>query len=52
MYFQGMQHQIAQIATQIESARLLVYNASRLHDAGKDIIKEGAMAKYWACGEF
>ncbi|XP_034244202.1 short/branched chain specific acyl-CoA dehydrogenase, mitochondrial-like [Thrips palmi] len=47
--FQGMQHQIAQIATQIESARLLVYNASRLHDAGKDIIKEGAMAKYWAC---
>lgn len=47
--FQGMQHQIAQIATQIESARLLVYNAARLHDAGKDIIKEGAMAKYWAC---
>ena len=46
-----MQHQIAQVATQIESARLLVYNAARLHDAGKDIIKEGAMAKYWSCGK-
>jgi len=47
--FQGMQHQIAQVVTQIESARLLVYNAARLHDEGKSIVKEGAMAKYWAC---
>lgn len=46
--FQGMQHQIAHIATQIECARLLVYNAARLKEAGKPFIKEAAMAKYFA----
>lgn len=46
--FQGMQHQIANIATQIEAARLLVYNAARLRDAGKPFIKEASMAKYYS----
>ncbi|XP_033322378.2 short/branched chain specific acyl-CoA dehydrogenase, mitochondrial [Megalopta genalis] len=43
--FQSMQHQIAQVVTELECARLLVYNAARLVDAGKDVIKEAAMAK-------
>lgn len=46
--FQGMQHQISDIAVQIECARLLVYNAARLKEAGKPFIKEAAMAKYYA----
>ncbi|KAF4521535.1 hypothetical protein B566_EDAN009503 [Ephemera danica] len=46
--FQGMQHQIAQIATQIECARLLTYNAARLKEAGKPFVKEASMAKYYA----
>ncbi|XP_046447665.1 short/branched chain specific acyl-CoA dehydrogenase, mitochondrial-like [Daphnia pulex] len=46
--FQAMQHQIAQVATQIESARLLVYNAARLKEAGLPFVKEAAMAKYYA----
>ena len=46
--FQGMQHQISLVATQIEAARLLVYNAARLKEAGKPFIKEAAMAKYYA----
>jgi len=44
--FQGMQHQLAIIASQIESARLMVYNAARLREAGRPFIKESAMAKY------
>lgn len=44
--FQGMQHQLAVIASQIESARLLVYNAARLREAGLPFIKEASMAKY------
>ncbi|KZC05997.1 PREDICTED: short/branched chain specific acyl-CoA dehydrogenase, mitochondrial [Dufourea novaeangliae] len=43
--FQSMQHQIAQVVTDLECARLLVYNAARLVDAKKDVIKEAAMAK-------
>lgn len=43
-----MQHQIANVATQIEAAKLLVYNAARLRAAGKPFIKEAAMAKYYA----
>lgn len=43
-----MQHQISHIATQLECARLLVYNAARLKEAGKPFIKEAAMAKYFA----
>ncbi|KAI4457608.1 acyl-coa dehydrogenase [Holotrichia oblita] len=46
--FQGMQHQIAQIATQIEAARLLTYNAARLKENGKPFLKQAAMAKYFA----
>lgn len=46
-----MQHQIAQVATQIEAARLLVYNACRLKEAGLPFVKEAAMAKYYASGE-
>jgi len=43
--FQGIQFQIAQMATEIEAARLLVYNAARMKDAGIDFVKEAAMAK-------
>jgi len=46
--FQSMQHQISQIATEIEAAKLLIYNAARLRDAKKPFIKEAAMAKYYA----
>ena len=39
---------MAQAATELEAARLLVYNAARLKDAGQDIQKEGAMAKLFS----
>jgi hypothetical protein len=39
---------VAQVATQLEAARLLTYNAARLVVAGKPFIKEAAMAKYYA----
>lgn len=45
--FQGMQFQYAQLATEIEAARLLVYNAARLKDAGQPFLKEAAMAKLY-----
>jgi alkylation response protein AidB-like acyl-CoA dehydrogenase len=44
--FQAIQFQLAELATEIEMAKLLVYNAARLKDAGKDFVKEAAMAKY------
>lgn len=46
--FQGMQHQISDVATKLEAARLLVYNAARLKEAGKPMVMEAAMAKYYA----
>lgn len=46
--FQAMQHQYAQIATEIEAARLLTYNAARLKEEGKSFIKEAAMAKLYS----
>jgi alkylation response protein AidB-like acyl-CoA dehydrogenase len=46
--FQGIQFQIAQAATELEAARLMVYNAARLKDGGADIAREGAMAKLFA----
>jgi len=46
--FQGIQFQIAQMATDIEAARLMVYNAARMKDAGIDFVKEAAMAKLFA----
>jgi len=44
--FQGVQFQLAKAATEIETARLLVYNAARLKENGKNFLKEAAMAKY------
>jgi alkylation response protein AidB-like acyl-CoA dehydrogenase len=46
--FQGVQFELATMATNIEAARLLVYNAARLRDAGKPFVTEAAMAKYFA----
>lgn len=46
--FQGLQHQVAQVATQLEATRLLTYNAARLVEAGRPFIKEASMAKYYA----
>lgn len=46
--FQGIQFQVAQAATELEAARLMVYNAARLRDAGEDIVREGAMAKLFS----
>jgi len=43
--FQGVQFQLADLATDIECARLLVYNAARLRDAGLPFLKQAAMAK-------
>ena len=43
--FQGIQFQIAQMATDIEAARLMVYNAARMKDAGASFVKEAAMTK-------
>jgi butyryl-CoA dehydrogenase/short/branched chain acyl-CoA dehydrogenase len=46
--FQAMQFQLAEMATEIEAARLMVYNAARLKDRGLELQKEAAMAKYLA----
>jgi butyryl-CoA dehydrogenase/short/branched chain acyl-CoA dehydrogenase len=46
--FQGVQFQLAQIATELEAARLIVYNAARLKDSGEDYVKEAAMAKLFS----
>jgi alkylation response protein AidB-like acyl-CoA dehydrogenase len=46
--FQGVQFQLAQAWTELQAARLLVYNAARLRDAGQPHMVEGAMAKLYA----
>jgi len=46
--FQGVQFQLAQAATELEAARLMVYNAARLKDAGAPFTKEAAMAKLFS----
>ncbi len=46
--FQGVQFDLARMATEVEAARLLVYNAARLRDAGQPFVKQAAMAKYYA----
>jgi butyryl-CoA dehydrogenase/short/branched chain acyl-CoA dehydrogenase len=46
--FQGVQFELARMATEVEAARLLVYNAARLRDAGLPFIAEAAMAKYYS----
>ena len=43
--FQGVQFQVAQMASELEAARLMVYNAARLKDAGQPFAQEAAMAK-------
>jgi butyryl-CoA dehydrogenase/short/branched chain acyl-CoA dehydrogenase len=45
--FQGVQFQLAEAATEIEAARLMVYNAARLRESGRPFAKEAAMAKYF-----
>jgi alkylation response protein AidB-like acyl-CoA dehydrogenase len=45
---QGVQFQLARMATDIETARLLVYNSARLKMAGKNFLKEAAMAKFYS----
>jgi len=46
--FQGVQFQLAEMATDLEAARLMVYNAARLKDAGQNFVKEAAMAKLYS----
>lgn len=46
--FQAVQFQLAEMAVEIEAARLLVYNAARLKDAGKPFLKEAAIAKLYS----
>jgi len=46
--FQAVQHQVARAATDLEAARLLVYNAARLRDAGQPFLSEAAMCKLFA----
>ena len=46
--FQGVQFQLAEMVTEIEAARLLVYNAARLKDAGQPFLTQAAMAKLYA----
>jgi alkylation response protein AidB-like acyl-CoA dehydrogenase len=45
--FQGIQFQIAQMATEIAAARLMVYNAARMKDTGMDFVKDAAMTKLY-----
>ncbi|KYG65220.1 acyl-CoA dehydrogenase [Bdellovibrio bacteriovorus] len=47
-HFQGVQFQLAEMRTELEAARLMVYNAARLKDAGQDFIEAAAMAKLYA----
>jgi alkylation response protein AidB-like acyl-CoA dehydrogenase len=46
--FQAVQFSLARMATRLEAARLLVYNAARLRDAGQPFVTEAAMAKYFS----
>jgi Acyl-CoA dehydrogenases len=46
--FQGVQFQLAEMRTELEAARLMVYNAARLKDAGQDFIESAAMAKLYS----
>jgi alkylation response protein AidB-like acyl-CoA dehydrogenase len=45
--FQAVQFTLAEMAIEIEAARLMVYNAARMKDAGINFVKEAAMAKYF-----
>jgi alkylation response protein AidB-like acyl-CoA dehydrogenase len=46
--FQGVQFDLAEMAVDVEAARLMVYNAARLRDAGMPFVTESAMSKYFA----
>jgi butyryl-CoA dehydrogenase/short/branched chain acyl-CoA dehydrogenase len=46
--FQGVQFQLAELDTEIEAARLMVYNAARIQESGQAFVREAAMAKYFA----
>jgi alkylation response protein AidB-like acyl-CoA dehydrogenase len=46
--FQAVQHQIARAAVDLEAARLLVYNAARLRDAGEPFLTQAAMCKLFS----
>jgi short-chain 2-methylacyl-CoA dehydrogenase len=46
--FQGVQFDLAHMATEVEATRLLVYNAARLREAGQPFLTEAAMAKYYS----
>ena len=46
--FQGVQFQLARMATEVEAARLMVYNAARLKDAGEPFLTQAAMAKLFS----
>ncbi len=46
--FQGVQFQLAEMATELEAARLMVYNAARMKDARQNFVKEAAMAKLFS----
>jgi len=46
--FQGMQHQYAQIATEIYAAELMVYNTARMKEQGLPFVKEASMAKLYS----
>lgn len=46
--FQGVQFQLAEMATELEAARLLVYNAARMKDTGVPFVKEAAIAKLYS----
>ena len=45
--FQGVQFELAEMATDVEAARLMVYNSARMRDAGLPFVTEAAMAKYF-----
>ena len=47
-HFQGVQFDLAEMATDVEASRLLVYNAARMRDAGLPFVTEAAMAKYFS----
>jgi alkylation response protein AidB-like acyl-CoA dehydrogenase len=46
--FQGVQFELAEMSVDVEATRLMVYNAARLHDAGRPFLTEAAMCKYFA----
>jgi butyryl-CoA dehydrogenase/short/branched chain acyl-CoA dehydrogenase len=46
--FQGVQFDLAETAVEVEAARLMVYNAARLREAGLPFLAEAAMCKYFA----